>query len=72
MQNDTYKPRHIEEKNPVKRAWDWITGKSESDDSLQITPSPITFDHANLFARYDLYSQRTGKEKRGDSCRLRI
>ena len=42
MQTDTFKPRHAEEKNPVKRAWDWITGKSSSNDSIQITPSQIS------------------------------
>ncbi|MEZ5426383.1 MAG: protein kinase [Pyrinomonadaceae bacterium] len=39
LQTDTFLPKHMEEKNPVKRAWDWLTGKSTSDDSLQVTPS---------------------------------
>jgi serine/threonine-protein kinase len=41
LQSDTFKPNHIEDKNPVKRAWDWLTGKSSSDDSssVQVTPS---------------------------------
>lgn len=39
LQSDTFKPSHIEDKNPMKRAWDWLTGKSSSDDSVQVTPS---------------------------------
>ncbi len=39
LQTDTFKPTHIEDKNPVKRAWDWLTGKSHTEDSSQLTPS---------------------------------
>ena len=38
MQGDSFTPRHLEE-NPVKRAWNWITGKSGTDTSMQGTPS---------------------------------
>ncbi|MDQ3181788.1 MAG: protein kinase, partial [Acidobacteriota bacterium] len=38
MQGDAFAPRHLEE-NPVKRAWNWITGKSSTDSSIQGTPS---------------------------------
>ena len=38
MQGDAFAPRHLEE-NPVKRAWNWITGKSSTDNSVQGTPS---------------------------------
>ncbi len=38
MTSDTFTPRHLEE-NPVKRAWNWITGKSNTDSSMQGTPS---------------------------------
>jgi len=38
MQGDAFAPRHLEE-NPVKRAWNWITGKSSTDSSMQGTPS---------------------------------
>ncbi|HXG85711.1 MAG TPA: serine/threonine-protein kinase [Pyrinomonadaceae bacterium] len=27
MQGDTFTPRHLDDQNPVKRAWNWITGK---------------------------------------------
>ncbi len=43
MHNDTFKPQHLDEPhNPMKRAWDWLTGKTHSDDllSIQVTPSP--------------------------------
>ena len=38
MQGDSFAPRHLGE-NPVKRAWNWITGKSSTDSSIQGTPS---------------------------------
>jgi len=38
IQGDSFAPRHLEE-NPVKRAWNWITGKSSTDNSVQGTPS---------------------------------
>ena len=38
MSGDTFAPRHLEE-NPVKRAWNWITGKSNTDTSMQGTSS---------------------------------
>ena len=38
MHGDTYVPRHLED-NPVIRAWNWLTGKSISDNSTQLTPS---------------------------------
>ena len=38
MQGDSFAPRHLGE-NPVKRAWNWITGKSSTDNSVQGTPS---------------------------------
>jgi serine/threonine-protein kinase len=38
MQGDAYAPRHLED-NPVIRAWNWLTGKSISDNSTQLTPS---------------------------------
>lgn len=33
IQGDNYKPRHLEDKSPVKRAWDWLTGKSTDGSS---------------------------------------
>ena len=39
LQSDTFKPGHLEDKNPVKRAWDWLTGKTQGDESIESTPS---------------------------------
>ncbi|MEP7039875.1 MAG: protein kinase [Acidobacteriota bacterium] len=38
MQSEIFTPRHLED-NPVKRAWNWITGKSSSDNSIQSSSS---------------------------------
>jgi serine/threonine-protein kinase len=38
LQGDTFAPRHIDN-NVVKRAWNWITGKSISENSSSRTPS---------------------------------
>jgi eukaryotic-like serine/threonine-protein kinase len=48
LQGDVYLPRHLENENPVKRAWNWLTGKTGERDSssMQRTPSvsnPISF-----------------------------
>ncbi len=62
MQSEIFSPRHLEE-NPVKRAWNWITGKSSTDSSI----TKFIFCHfadADLFAGYDSDRYRTGKEKR--------
>jgi serine/threonine-protein kinase len=47
MQGETFTPHHLDD-NPVKRAWNWLTGKSSGADttSMQRTPSvsnPPTF-----------------------------
>ncbi|CAN5646178.1 serine/threonine-protein kinase [soil metagenome] len=38
FQSDIFAPRHLED-NPVIRAWNWITGKSSLDNSLQRSTS---------------------------------
>jgi serine/threonine-protein kinase len=47
LQGDTFAPHHLDD-NPVKRAWNWLTGKSSGTEttSVQRTPSvsnPPTF-----------------------------
>ena len=37
--NGIYAPRHAGNESPVKRAWNWLTGKSPSDPVSQWTPS---------------------------------
>ncbi len=41
MKTDTFAPRHLDE-NPVKRAWNWITGKSGLDNSIQRSSSSVS------------------------------
>ncbi len=38
-QSDTFSPEHLEGGNVVKRAWNWLTGKSSADEATQHTPS---------------------------------
>jgi serine/threonine-protein kinase len=39
LQGDTFSPSHLEGGNVVKRAWNWLTGKSSSEEATQNTPS---------------------------------
>lgn len=38
MQGDAYAPRHLTNENPVKKAWNWIRGKS-GENGVSRTPS---------------------------------
>lgn len=40
VHNNDFQPKHLDTTNPVKRAWNWLTGKSNSDDSLSIQTTP--------------------------------
>ena len=66
MQNDTFAPRHAGSDNPVKRAWDWITGKS-ADSSVSHTPSvstsPISISDSSVSALSTTLTG-TGTEKK--------
>ena len=35
LQGDSFAPRHLEGGSAVKRAWNWLTGKSSTEDSSQ-------------------------------------
>lgn len=39
LQGDTFSPKHLEGGGVVKRAWNWLTGKSSAEDHTQNTPS---------------------------------
>ncbi len=39
LQGDTFSPSHLEGGNVVKRAWNWLTGKSSAEDHTHHTPS---------------------------------
>lgn len=45
-QNDTFAPRYAVSRSPVKRAWNWLTGKTASDNSIQRTPSVPSISYA--------------------------
>lgn len=50
MHSDTFAPRHASPESPVKKAWNWLRGKSNSDNSTQRTPSvsnpPLTISES--------------------------
>lgn len=52
MQGDSYAPRHLTNESPVKKAWNWLRGKS-GDSSTSRTPSvsnPPMFTTADITA----------------------
>ena len=60
LQGDTFLPSHLEGGNVVKRAWNWLTGKSSAEESTQHTPSvsnPPTYSP-------DTTLTATGQEKK--------
>ncbi|HEY0427323.1 MAG TPA: protein kinase [Pyrinomonadaceae bacterium] len=60
MQGDTYLPRHLDNESPVKRAWNWLTGKTGESSSSQRTPS---FPNPTSFAP-EMTMTATGQEKK--------
>jgi serine/threonine protein kinase/tetratricopeptide (TPR) repeat protein len=58
--NETYSPSHLEGGSVVKRAWNWLTGKSVSDDHQPHTPS---FSNTPSYAP-DTTLTATGQEKK--------
>nr|MDQ3323578.1 protein kinase [Acidobacteriota bacterium] len=62
LQGDTFTPRHLDDQNPVKRAWNWITGKSGSDNSTQRTSSSISM--TPTYAPESSLTITTGQEKK--------
>ncbi len=57
--NESFQPQYLENNSPVKRAWNWITGKTGStsappDSSVSVTPTYAP----------DITLTATGKEKR--------
>ncbi len=60
MQDQSFVPQHLENANPVKRAWNWITGKTGPDSSSQQSTSvSITPTYAP-----DVTLTTSGKEKK--------
>ncbi len=62
LQGDTFLPQHLDSESPVKRAWNWITGKSSTGEttSSQRTPS---YPNSTSFAP-DNTLTATGTEKK--------
>lgn len=60
LQSDTFKPGHLDDKHPVKRAWDWLTGKTHSDEAVGSTPS----DAVTPTYSPDTTYTATGQEKK--------
>jgi len=66
LNGDIFAPQYLED-NPVKRAWNWLTGKANStDNSVQRTPS---VSHAPTFPPEPTHSPETtltgtGQEKK--------
>ncbi|MEZ5346283.1 MAG: protein kinase [Pyrinomonadaceae bacterium] len=60
LQNEAFKAKHLENASPVKRAWNWLTGKTGSDNSAQPANSvSITPTYSP-----DVTLTSTGKEKK--------
>lgn len=60
LQGDAFAPRHLDA-SPVKRAWNWLTGKSSNTEtSVQVTPSIAL---TPTFAP-DITLTGTGREKK--------
>ncbi len=60
LQGDSFTPHHLDD-NPVKRAWNWLTGKSSADStSMPRTPS---VSNAPTFSP-ELTLTATGQEKK--------
>lgn len=60
LQGDVYTPRHLDNESPVKRAWNWLTGKTGESSASQRTPStsnPVSFAPENTITA-------TGTEKK--------
>ena len=59
MTNEAFKPKHLDTDSPVKRAWNWITGRS-SENSTQ----PSSAVSSTPTYSPDITMTSTGKEKK--------
>ncbi|NNE97799.1 MAG: protein kinase [Pyrinomonadaceae bacterium] len=61
-QNDAFTPGHLETKSPVKRAWNWLTGKSDTQSAMSNAPS---YSNTQITPTYspDTTLTTTGREK---------
>jgi serine/threonine-protein kinase len=65
LQGDTFTPRHLDNDNPVLRAWNWLTGKTSSDYSAT-TSSRGASSPGSMTPTYspDITLTATGQEKK--------
>ncbi|NNE66292.1 MAG: protein kinase [Pyrinomonadaceae bacterium] len=63
VQADAYKPVHLESANPVKKAWNWLTGKSSVDVSVSPTGSVSATQTTPTYSPDTTYTAG-GKEKK--------
>ena len=64
LQGDTFTPRHLDDKNPVKRAWNWITGKSSSDNSVRPNAGASSVSLSPTYAPDSSLTITSGQEKK--------
>jgi serine/threonine-protein kinase len=66
FQGDTFTPRHLDNESPVKRAWNWLTGKSPSADSPSASISPRISSSLSMTPTFapDMSLTATGQEKK--------
>lgn len=64
MQNESFEPKHLDANNPVKRAWNWLTGKTDSSSSSHVTPSATSSTQVTPTYSPDTTLTATGKEKK--------
>ena len=63
LQGDTYTPHHLDD-NPVKRAWNWLTGKSNtSDNSSSSSTRPSSISNPPSYSP-EITMTATGQEKK--------
>ncbi|MDQ2747613.1 MAG: protein kinase, partial [Acidobacteriota bacterium] len=62
FQGESFTPRHLDE-NPVKRAWNWLTGKSNAEANSMSHPYSSTVSSPPTFAP-DVTLTASGQEKK--------
>lgn len=60
---DLRRPKHLDNDSPVKRAWNWLTGKSSAEGSGQTTPSSAPSQITPTYSP-DLTQTTAGREKK--------
>ena len=64
FQEDQFAPRHLGSNNPVKKAWNWIRGKTGSESSISSRSLSISNSSAPVFHTDPTLVTATGTEKK--------